>query len=54
MSATVNDVMTTRVAAVRKNAPFKDIAGAGAAHVAPGSVAGEDEPARPADDPIAA
>ena len=26
MSATVNDVMTTRVAAVRKNAPFKDIA----------------------------
>jgi hypothetical protein len=29
-------------------------AGAGSAHVAPGSVAGEDEPARPADDPIAA
>jgi CBS domain-containing protein len=26
MSATVKDVMTTRVAAVRKNAPFKDIA----------------------------
>ena len=26
MSATVNDVMTTRVAAVTKNAPFKDIA----------------------------
>ena len=26
MSATVNDVMTSRVVAVRKNAPFKDIA----------------------------
>jgi hypothetical protein len=28
--------------------------GVGSAHVVPGSVAGEDEPARPADDPIAA
>jgi len=26
MSATVKDAMTTRVSAVRKNAPFKDIA----------------------------
>ena len=26
MSATVKDVMTTRVAAVRKDAPYKDIA----------------------------